>query len=355
MVTCIGSDFGKVAMNPLPSVTNQQINSVVVGDGIDARYIYYNLLGRRSEIRALASGSAQPILNKSSFGKIEVELPPFAQQRAISDVLGCIDDHIENIHQTNATLEAIAQALFKSWFVDFDPVRAKGEGREPEGMDAATAALFPSEFEDSELGQIPKGWYAGRFGDVLTESTARVRQQNAVVMSAVQSGALVRSEDHFNKRVHSEDISKYKLVSPFAFAYNPSRINIGSIGLNEFGVPGAVSPIYVVAEARNEEFAYVIWHLLRTTPVRSQIVSLCSGSVRQALTSKDFFSLRIAVPPDGVVSAFRDLRFSLFDGMRNNAQVAATLADLRDTLLPRLISGKLRLSEINAAVAEVTI
>src|SRR5690606_18802436 len=98
----------------------------------------------------------------------QFEFPPQVLRRSGATVLATLDDRIDNLRQTNATLEAIAQALFKSWFVDFDPVRAKAEGREPVGMDAATAALFPSEFEDSELGIIPKGWAINSVSDVAT-------------------------------------------------------------------------------------------------------------------------------------------------------------------------------------------
>lgn len=318
---------------------------------IDGRFLYYALQTAevRADINSRASGTTVLGIRQAELRKVRVPVPSLDEQKLASSLLGALDDRIDFLRQTNTTLEAIAQALFKSWFVDFDPVRAKAEGREPEGMDAATAALFPSEFEESELGLIPKGWRVGKFGDVLTESTSRVKERPAIVMSAVQSGELVRSEDHFNKRVHSEDISKYKLVSPFMFAYNPSRINIGSIGLNLFGVEGAVSPIYVVAEPKSEDFAYLIWHLLRTATVRSQIISLCSGSVRQALTSWDFFSLRMVVPPDSVASAFRNLRCSLFGGIGSNTRQAEILVEVRDTLLPRLISGKLRLPEAEKA------
>jgi type I restriction enzyme S subunit len=96
-------------------------------------------------------------IRQAELRKVRVPVPSLDEQKLGVHPLGALDDRIDNLRQTNATLEAIAQALFKSWFVDFDPVRAKAEGREPEGMDAATAALFPSEFEESELGLIPKG------------------------------------------------------------------------------------------------------------------------------------------------------------------------------------------------------
>ena len=159
LVTCIGSDMGKAAIVGMDCVINQQINAIIVDEKkFDSEFIYYNLSLRKNEIKGLAGGSAQPILNKSTFSDLWIECPSLDIQKEIVRVFNPLDNRISLLHETNTTLEAIAQTLFKSWFVDFDPVKAKAEGRLPEGMDEATAALFPSEFEESVLGLIPKGW-----------------------------------------------------------------------------------------------------------------------------------------------------------------------------------------------------
>jgi type I restriction enzyme S subunit len=140
-------------------VTNQQINAVIVDETkFCPEFLYYNLSQRKEEIRSLAGGSAQPILNKSAFGLLTIDAPELQEQKRISATLRPLDDRITLLRETNTTLEAIAQALFKSWFVDFDPVHAKMQGRATEGMDEATAALFPDSFEESGLGDVPKGW-----------------------------------------------------------------------------------------------------------------------------------------------------------------------------------------------------
>ncbi|MGQ9838814.1 MAG: restriction endonuclease subunit S, partial [Cyanobacteriota bacterium] len=131
MVSCIGSDMGKAAITGRDCVTNQQINSIIVAEPDDPMFVYYNLSTRKAEIRGAAGGSAQPILNKSAFGRLEIVLPPPDEQRAIAHILGTLDDRIELNRRMSETLEAIARALFKSWFVDFDPVRAKMAGRDP--------------------------------------------------------------------------------------------------------------------------------------------------------------------------------------------------------------------------------
>ena len=157
MVSCIGSDMGKAAIAGRDCVTNQQINSIVVTSGDDPLYVYYDLSRRKSEIRQAASGSAQPILNKSAFGRLPIRLPPPNEQRRIAGILGGLDDKIDLNRRMSRTLESMACALFQSWFVDFDPVRAKSEGRDP-GLAPYLADLFPDSFDDSEVGEIPRGW-----------------------------------------------------------------------------------------------------------------------------------------------------------------------------------------------------
>ena len=158
LVSCIGSDMGKAAVAGRDCVTNQQINSIIVEDRFSNGFVYYNLSTRKDELRhQAAGGSAQPILNKGDFSRQKIMLPPLGEQKAIAAILGALDDKIELNRRMNATLEAMARALFQSWFVDFDPVRAKLDGRQPAGMDAATAALFPNRFHHVDDHLIPEG------------------------------------------------------------------------------------------------------------------------------------------------------------------------------------------------------
>lgn len=320
--------------------------------GNDEKFTYYFFLSRAKDLAALDVGSANPTLNRNHVHPIKVKWPSLEEQRAIGTFLATIDDRITLLRETNATLEAIAQALFKSWFVDFDPVHAKQQGRILEGIDDATATLFPDSFEKTESGLVPRGWFNGKFGNILSESTVRVGKSEVVVLSAVQTGELVRSDEHFNKRVHSSDISKYKQVPPFSFAYNPSRINIGSIGLNDHTNMGAVSPVYVVATTKDTPSAYLIWHHLRTLRVREQINTLASGTVRQNLPFSDFISIPLIIPDCKVLGVFYDLRSSLYGRINANARQIGTLASLRDTLLPRLLSGQLRLPEAETMIEQ---
>jgi len=133
----------------------------------DVRFIEYLFQAMRKQVKSHAYGSAQENINLDVLRKLEFPIPPLNTQSKIADYLSLIDDRITLLRETNATLEAIAQALFKSWFVDFDPVRSKMEGRAPEGMDEATAALFPADFEETELGAVPKGWRVCKFEEFV--------------------------------------------------------------------------------------------------------------------------------------------------------------------------------------------
>ena len=172
MVSCIGSDMGKAAIAKNACVTNQQINSIIVESDNSPLFVYYNLSTRKEEIRAAAGGSAQPILNKSAFGQLDILLPPLPEQRAIAHILGTLDDKIELNRRMNETLEAMSRALFKSWFVDFDPVRAKMEGRDP-GLPKHLADLFPDRLVGSELVPIPEGWEVGAVEDLAEVSSGK--------------------------------------------------------------------------------------------------------------------------------------------------------------------------------------
>lgn len=299
-------------------------------------------------VRGFRDGTVAERLNLSTIRALPVVLPPLSEQRAIACILGSLDDKIELNRRMNQTLEGIARAIFKSWFVDFDPVHAKAESRDP-GLPSEIADLFPSSFVDSELGPIPEGWEAGSFGDVVSQRSQRVGQGHAVVLSAVATGKLVRSDQHFDKRVYSENTAKYLAVEQWDFAYNPSRINIGSIGMLEQALLGAVSPVYVVFRP-SPAYRWFVYFSLRRADVRSWISTLASGSVRQSLSFKDFTSIPRVVPPLSVIAQFDRIWNPIREAMAANTNATGTLAALRDTLLPKLISGELRVPDAERIV-----
>ncbi|MFN7835418.1 MAG: restriction endonuclease subunit S, partial [Burkholderiaceae bacterium] len=160
MVSCIAT-IGRCGITTKPSFTNQQINSLICNSDVDSKYIYYCFTQLRQTLEAVGGGgSVYTNISKSRFEQIELIVPPLPEQRAIAHILGTLDDKIELNRQQNETLEAMARALFKAWFVDFEPVRAKMEGRWQRGqslpgLHAHLYGLFPDRLVESELGEIP--------------------------------------------------------------------------------------------------------------------------------------------------------------------------------------------------------
>ncbi|MDP1607229.1 MAG: restriction endonuclease subunit S [Rhodocyclaceae bacterium] len=159
-----GASFGVVSYSAVAYWPLNTALYVIDFHGNNERFAYYLL--KKFDFSGYNSGSAQPSLNRNYIHPVPVDVPPLPEQRAIAHILGTLDDKIELNRRMNETLEAMARALFKSWFVDFDPVRAKRDGRDP-GLPKPLADLFPDSFEDSELGEIPKGWGVQRFADTV--------------------------------------------------------------------------------------------------------------------------------------------------------------------------------------------
>jgi type I restriction enzyme S subunit len=295
--------------------------------------------GVRHIIDSRLNTTVQVTLNLGDVAQLPIVLPPPREREAIAHILGTLDDKIELNRRMSETLEAMARALFRSWFVDFDPVRAKAEGRDT-GLPPDIADLFPNAFEDSELGGIPRGWEAGCFGDFVAQRSERVGPRAVVVLSAVASGRLTRSDDHFVKRVYSQNTDKYLAVEQYDFAYNPSRINIGSIGMLGEDVFGGVSPVYVVVRPK-PAYRWFLEFSLRRPRTRAWINTLASGSVRQSLSYVDFASIPCVVAPEEVVRGFDREWTALHQAIHLHDNESRTLGVLRDTLLPKLLSGEL--------------
>jgi type I restriction enzyme S subunit len=357
----VGSYCGSLFLsNQKCWVTDNAIRAAALDDN-DPRFLFYLL--STLKLNNWRAGSGQPLLNQEILSRIPTAIPEPPEQRAIAHILGTLDDKIELNRQMSETLEAMAKALFKSWFVDFDPVRAKcrdtplcpptdWDGPSPQKGQAQGPAptqwsqhildLFPERLVDSELGEMPEGWGVGTFGSITSQRTERVGSRDVVVLSAVASGKLARSDDHFTKRVYSKETHKYLLVEQWDFAYNPSRINIGSIGMLEEDFVGGVSPVYVVARPR-PAYRWLLEFSLRRSHTKVWINTLASGSVRQSLSYYDFSSIPCVLPPEHIAEEFNRKWSILRDGICARAAASDTLAALRDTLLPKLISGELRL------------
>ena len=345
MVSCIGSDMGKVALAVQDGISNQQINSIIVNKEFCAEYIYYELSARQNELKVLSSsGSAQPILNKSHFSEVCITVPSLPEQKAIAHVLGTIDDKIELNHKTNETLEAMARALFKSWFVDFDPVRAKAEGRST-GLPDEVSALFPDSFEDSELGEIPRGWGVATLGAVAA-SPRRSLHPKEISPQTPYVGL-----EHMPKQsIALSDWGTSDGLASSKFQFNRGEILFGKLRpyFHKVGVApvdGVCSTDIVVVVPRIPPwFGFVLGHTSSTEFISYTDAS--STGTRMPRTSwKDMARYALVLPPEPVAAAFTELIQSMTDRLISGIYESRTLTALRDALLPRLVSGELKIPD----------
>ena len=344
-----------------PSTFNQDVKAVLPKKGLAARFLPYLLVGNHDRLheRVDSAGHGTGRLNTEAILSLPVLVPGESAQDAIADFGESIDDRLRLLRQTNATLEAIAQALFKSWFVDFDPVRAKAEGREPEGMDAATAALFPAEFEDSALGPIPKCWQVQPVGDLVQAvggSTPDTKDE-ALWLPAVHhwtspkdlSGAAAPVLLGTERKVSDAGLAKISSgLLPVGTLLMSSRAPIGYLSLTQ--IPVAINQGYIAMLPGGQlppPYLY-FWCQLNMDTIKGR----ANGSTFMEISKKAFRPIPATLPPPQVIAQFTDFAASVFSRMAANERQARSLMELRDGLLPRLISGRLHVPEAQMQTEE---
>ena len=290
----------------------------------NTRYLAYLL--STMNLGLLSGQSAQPGLSVKTLGQQIVSLPSKSMQNKVVAVLSSIEDKIEANEKINHNLEQQAQAIYHSLFVSFDGTSA-------------------NQLYETELGLIPEGWTVKPLSEVTTSIRTKVKDNDYRALSAINTGKLQLSEEYFNKQVFSKNISNYIVVEPNDFAYNPARINIGSIGMNNFGFTGCVSPVYVVVRTE-PNYHYFLDFFVKTKRFSEEVKTRSSGSVRQSLSYADFGQIKIAYPPAEVVEQFNReyvARLKIIEHLKAENE---KLASLRDTLLPKLMSGEIDVSTV---------
>lgn len=326
---------------------------------VDGRFLLYALQSPQVQHEiswSEGTGSTVSNVRIPVLEALRIPTPDLTTQREIGVVLGMLDERIDLLRQTNNTLESIAQALFKSWFIDFDPVRAKAEGREPDGMDAATAALFPAELDASPMGPIPKGWHVGTFGDLATLSKGSVNPMDnpdavfehyslpafdAGKLPVVEAGGTIKSN---KTRVPAGSVLQSKLNPHIPRVWLPSRIGKTAVCSTEF-LPWT---------AKTPASAELIYCILSSSAFEAQVRTLVTGTSNshQRVKSDQVAALSQVQPSATVCAAFTDIVRPLLRSVGESRLQAKQLADIRDTLLPRLISGKLRVPEAEEQVED---
>lgn len=299
---------------------------VDIKDKVLATYVMYYFKTHEAQkyIESRLNTTVQATLNIKDLEEMPIPILQSSIILRLVSILSALDSKIENNNKINANLEAQAEALFKSWFVDFTPFKDRP-------------------FVDSELGPIPQGWKVGKLGDIALQATEKVLTRNDVkVLSPITTGKLVLSEEYFTKQVFSKSIRNYKIVKQGAFAYNPARVNIGSLGMNEFKFDGCVSPVYVVFEClKGYSFFFDLFR--KTEFFKQAVISFAIGGVRQTLNYSDFALIDVTIPPLNIVQSFNEIYLHLKKKISINEEENQRLAALRDTLLPKLMSGEIKL------------
>lgn len=330
-------------------------------DFLDSTYLLYLLQSEeiQDQLRSRATGTTVLGIKQSELRKVQISVAPFAFQLEVAATMKALDNRITLLRESNATLEAIAQALFKSWFVDFDPVRAKMEGRIPEGMDEATAALFPDGMNATEDGEIPAGWRMGSIRDVVSDvydgphATPPEASAGPVFLGIKNlTGTSLELADI--RHISEGDWVKWtKRVVPQAgdivFSYEAT---LGFFALIPSDLRCCLGRRLALIRPKASNGAGHFWfHQFTALPFQQLLVkNTVQGATVNRIALKEFPSYQVLVPPVSLQMAFHDAVSSLWAKIHKNQENATTLATLRDTLLPRLISGKLRLPEAQDAV-----
>ncbi len=320
---------------------------------------YFRSPSFRRAVTAMSSLSTRASLNEEMLERLAVVLPSLATQRAIADVLKSLDDKIELNRKTNETLEAMARTLFKSWFVDFDPVRAKAEGRAPSGMDAATVALFPSEFVESALGPIPERWSATPVYDIAKYVNGAAykafepndERRGLPIIKIAELKAGVTAQTKFSDVSMPE---KYRLRTGdilFSWSGNPdTSIDTfiwahGDAWLNQH--------IFRVDLHSPNDRSFVLATLKYLRPAFAEIARNKQTTGLGHVTAGDMQRLLVVNPDAGVLTAWERLVSPLFAATFRNELESLTLARVRDELLPRLLSGEVSVTHGERLAAQV--
>lgn len=322
----------------------------------DTRYLAYALA--QAEASPFITGAAQPKINMGNLKRVEVPWPGTTTRAEIASIGAALDDRIDLLRQENSTFEAIVQTVFKSWFVDFDPVRAKAEGREPEGMDSAIAAIFPSEFEKSELGLIPRGWsttsvykwatYINGAAYKAFEPNSEKRGLPIIKIGELKTG--VTSTTAYSDLTMPEKIRIDAGDILFAWSGNPDTSigtfvwSIGPAWLNQH--------IFRVIVEPPHHRSFVLTALKHLRPVFAEMARNKQTTGLGHVTVGDLKRTRFVSPSPDIMRCWSGVVDPVWDAYQCNQLQIQSLMELRDTLLPRLISGRLRLPDFDAFIGD---
>lgn len=309
-----GSNNGKVCMVPDPvdfciaqdMVALRTNNKIIYNKFLFAYLRSYKV---QRQVRDTSIGDAIPHFKKSLFKEIKVPIPNMDVQKKIGDFYYLLCKKVENNEKINRNLSDQIDSWFYKLYLDETSQRVT-------------------------------------FGDVVKRCTEKVKGDRVSVLSPVSTGEIVLSEEFFTKQVYSKDISKYLKVEQYAFCYNPARVNIGSIGMNDFSFTGCVSPVYVAFKT-TDQLRFYMSRYFKTDNFKAEVIMRSSGSVRQSLRYEDLIQIEFRKPSEESLSEFNDFYSLIKKQIRHLKEENKRLVDLRDLVLPKLISGELDVSDLD--------
>jgi type I restriction enzyme S subunit len=336
---------------------NQRIGKVIAkSSNANLDFLYWVMRHKdyRNLVVSTATGSTVRHTSPSRILAYSFLLPPPSQQQAIAHILGTLDDKIELNRKTNETLEAMAKALFKSWFVDFDPVRAKTEGR-PTGLPAEISDLFPDSFEDSELGEIPSGWRDGEIQDVADLNPENWGSRNQPIkiryldLASVKYGRTDNLEEYEWEDAPSRARRILKKGDTVVGTVRPGNGSYCLIG--EDGITGSTGFAVLRPKARVDD-AFVYLGSCSKDNI-DRLAHLADGGAYPAVRPELVAQTPVVIPSRQVLDHFSSYVSPLFANAGERERESKVLCHLRDTLLPKLISGELRISDAEQLVGNI--
>lgn len=344
--------LGEVAEVPSGKVAFAQRIIVLSPDRSRAapRYIKYALQSPdvQNDLQSRSSGTVVTGIRSSELQKLTIPLPNLKKQEKIAQILGSLDDKIELNNQINETLELMAKAIFKEWFIDFGPVKAKAEGKKPFGMDDETASLFPDSFVDSEFGQIPKGWRAGLYKDLMCQTKSSV------------SPGRFQFETCFHYSLPNYDNGKFPFEEKIdGIKSNKFIVNSGSILFSKLNprMPRVWLPLhesdqdvrclgsteFVVINPISPENRWLSYCLLKENSFLERMSQIATGTSNshQRVKPESIFEQKFILPPKDILEEFNKRISPLFGLILNLQRESQSLKKCRELLLPKLIAGEI--------------
>lgn len=349
-----GLKFACVSEYDLPCLLVQRVARLRARVNLDQGFLRHIIGGREftEHILAIQTGTAVPHISGKQIKEFQFILPPLHEQRAIAHILGSLDDKIELNRRMNETLEGTARAVFKSWFVDFDPVHYKARGEQPPGMDAETAALFPDSFEESELGIIPSGWGSRPLlesaeyinGAAYKDMDFSPNNEGLPIVKIAELKSGITGQTRFTQKVLNEKFNIDSGDILFSWSGNPETSietfiwTLGPAWLNQH--------IFKVIPTSQIEKPFVYFLLRYLKPLFTQIAGNKQTTGLGHVTRRDMQEILTVLPPQPVFEMFSRVVTPMWDQIFENELQSRTLAETRDALLPKLVSGELRVGDV---------